>query len=174
MAFAIEPVDIAREIQKRVKNERLLDETKNIILSGETLPLAMNQTRMKNMLDEIVGYSSRRQRSLQPTLAYIHKNRAIFESTDPVIQTMLEVYMRERYARYISLRTYEEEKRDESHVEAVASLPENTKIPAPRTSDTYQSVVIDISDQRLYAFEDNILVATSPITSGKRGFGTIK
>lgn len=47
-------------------------------------------------------------------------------------------------------------------------------IPAVPQSNTYQAIVIDISEQRLYAFEDEMLIYTSPITTGKNGFATIR
>jgi hypothetical protein len=122
-----------------------------------------------NMIDEIQKYNSLRQRPLPPVLEYLVKNKQHINTLqDPLLDTVLEAYMKDRYVRYFSAKTYEEQIRTDRHNIAIAALPKGTDIPAPRTSDTYQSIVVDISDQRLYAFEDNILVAMSLITSGKR------
>jgi len=47
-------------------------------------------------------------------------------------------------------------------------------IPVVPKSKTHQAIVIDISEQRLYAFEDEMLIYTSQITTGKNGFATIR
>jgi hypothetical protein len=129
----------------------------------------MNRTRMMNMLQEMIEFNAARQRPLQPALEYIVRNKKqLHDITDPVLETVLEAYIRERYVRFVSVRTYEEQVRNQRHIDAIAALPKDIDVPAPRTSDTYQAIVVDISDQRIYAFEENILVATSPITSGKK------
>lgn len=124
---------------------------------------------MMNMLQEIIDFNAARQRPLQPALEYIVQNKKQLTTiTDPALQAILEAYISERYTRYIAARTYEEQVRNQRHIDAIASLPQGIDVPAPRRSETYQAIVVDISDQRIYAFEENILVATSPITSGKR------
>lgn len=173
--FSLSATEAISQIQQRVQKERLLEETKDTILQWQSQPVGMNRTRMMNMLQEMIEFNAARQRPLQPALEYIVRNKKqLNEITDPVLETVLEAYIWERYVRYVSTRTYEEQVRNQRHADAIAALPQDVDVPAPRTSDTYQAIVVDISDQRIYAFEENILVATSPITSGKKWFGTVK
>lgn len=167
--FALSAQDVVFQIQKKAIEERLLDETKDVIAQGKIQSVVMNRFQIMKMVDEIAKYNALRQRSLPPVLAYIVENKKHINTLhDPLLDTLLESYMKDRYVRYFTTKSYEELKRSEQHEIAVASLPKDIDIPSPRTSDTYQSIVVDISDQRLYAFEDNILVATSLITSGKK------
>lgn len=55
----------------------------------------------------------------------------------------------------------------------VAELPDLSSRPSPYPS-IYSLIEIDISEQKLYAYEDGELIMATQITSGKRGHGTIQ
>jgi len=94
-----------------------------------------------------------------------------------VTDILLQAYYDYSYKKYEIFRAQEEAKQVEQmtrHQNALQYLPEGTIIPTAPLSKTHQAVVIDISDQRLYAFEGGMLIYTNPITSGKNGFATVK
>lgn len=89
---------------------------------------------------------------------------------------LLQAYYDYSYKKYEIFRTQEEAKQTEQmdrHQSALKYLPKGAIIPNIPLSKTQQAVVIDLSDQRLYAFEDGMLVYTNPITSGKNGYKTV-
>ena len=173
-SFALTKENVLQEIQKRVAEERLMADTKKVILAGEVLPATMTRDNLFDTLDEIADYDTRRQRELPPTLDYILAHReAIHPILDPDIETALEVYTQDIYARFLSVQSYEDQERSAQHAAVMKLLPANLVVPTPKTSKTYQSVVVDLSDQRIYAFEEGILIGTSSITSGRSGFGTV-
>lgn len=55
----------------------------------------------------------------------------------------------------------------------IAELPELSSRPSPYPL-IYSLIEIDLSDQKLYTYEDGELIMVTPITSGKRGYGTIQ
>lgn len=174
-SFAMPVSDIILEIQKKVVDERLLQETKSIILGGGTLPTAMEKAEIFQKLEEMSVYNSRRQRSIPAVQSYIlsQKNR-ILSTSDVMIESIIDIYTRDKYARFLKMKEYEKALRDQYHQEALALLPEGTQIPIPKESDTYQSILVDLSEQRLYAFEEGILVSVSSVTTGKSGFPTAR
>ncbi len=87
---------------------------------------------------------------------------------------LLDAYFVDAYYRYSIHVDRELARRDELHQKALAELPEDAIIPEPGPSRTYQSILIDLSEQRLYAFEEGTLVLSTPVTTGRRGFSTIR
>lgn len=161
------------DIRLKATEERLIVDTKTVIMNGQVLPSMMTRDQIFQILDTIALYNTRRLRPLPPVMEYIlaHKNE-IQKLSSPVLDSTLEAYTKDRYVRYLAIKKYEEEFRFTAHEEAMKLIPEGTDIPLPRTSVTYQSIVVDISQQRMYTYEENILVGTSPITSGRKNFST--
>ncbi len=149
--------------------EPMAPEIKQYILTSRPLPVTMTHAQMFYNLDTFVTYSIKRKRELPPTLTYIlEKKKDIMLTSDNYLDTFLDLYVRQMDAQYVSMKTNDEIVRLSMHEEVIKNLPENLVVPTAANSNTYQSIVVDISDQRLYAFEDGILVASSAITSGKK------
>jgi co-chaperonin GroES (HSP10) len=80
---------------------------------------------------------------------------------------VLQIYYQHALQTYEIIQDRIVAEETEKHNNALKYLPDGAVIPSVPKSKTHQAVVIDISDQRLYAFEDEMLVYTSAITSGK-------
>lgn len=87
---------------------------------------------------------------------------------------VLQIYYQDALQTYQTIEQRMIEEQTSKHQNALKFLPQNVIIPTVPPSKTHQAIVIDLSDQRLYAFEDELLVYTSPITSGKKGYGTVQ
>ncbi len=132
---------------------------------------------MLTTLSEMHDYYKRRQKLYYfPLLDFLVTNKKTFIEfpESPILDTLLETYALDRYTRYMDYKNFERISHERQHEEIMRELPENLIIPTPHSSDTYQSIVVDISDQRLYAFADGVLIASSSITSGRKGFGTVR
>lgn len=165
-SFALSADEVITQIQKRLPSERLLVQTKDILENPEVRQNTLSRTQVMDILTTISRYNERRQRSVPPILLYILSHRdEISKISDPRLDTMFEIYAKERLARYQSSKISEDETRTTMHEEALKLLPEGIEVPLPRTSDTYQSVVVDISQQRMYVYDENVLIASSSITS---------
>lgn len=91
-----------------------------------------------------------------------------------VTDILLSTYYQHIYKTYQRLVGREKEAQRRKEESALKYVPEGVIVPEPPQSNTNQGVVVDISDQRLFAFEEGLLVYTTPITSGKRGYGTVQ
>ncbi len=129
-----------------------------------------------NNLESISAYYASKNLS-KPVLGYIVSKadilRAMTQADIPpmgpvVTDILLQAYYRDasrQYERYIGREQEQQIRENES---ALTYVPEGVIVPDAPRSNTNQSIVIDISDQRLYAFEDGVLSYTTPITSGRR------
>lgn len=91
-----------------------------------------------------------------------------------VLETVLQIFYDDVVETYQMLYNKKILAQTTQHQNALMYVPEGITIPNVPLSKTRQAIVIDISDQRLYAFEDDLLIYTSPITSGRNKFGTVK
>ncbi len=82
-----------------------------------------------------------------------------------VTDRILELFYHDTEQTYDILYDKKILEQTNKHQNALKYLPAGVVIPNVPRSRTYQAIVIDISDQRIYAFEDEMLVYTSPITS---------
>jgi hypothetical protein len=85
-----------------------------------------------------------------------------------VTDILLSTYYQHVYKTYQRLVGREKEQQRRKNESALKYVPEGVIVPMAPQSNTNQAVVVDISDQRLYAFEGGALVYTTPITSGKK------
>jgi len=90
-----------------------------------------------------------------------------------VTDILLSSYYQHVYKGYQRLVAREKEQQRRQNEGALRYVPEGVIVPEAPFSNTNQGIVIDISDQRLFAFEDGLLIYTTPITSGKRGYSTV-
>ena len=87
----------------------------------------------------------------------------------PVVTDMLlSTYYQHVYKSYQRMVGRDEEEKRRKEESALKYVPEGVVVPKAPQSDTNQAIVVDISDQRLYAFEGGELVYTTPITSGRK------
>lgn len=78
------------------------------------------------------------------------------------------------YREYLSeIRAADRSRRTPWRAAVIAELPDLSSRPSPYPA-IYSLIEIDISEQKLYAYEDGELIMVTPITSGKRGYGTIQ
>jgi hypothetical protein len=91
-----------------------------------------------------------------------------------VADIVLQIYYQDALQTYTIIHERDIAEKTKKHQNALKYLPKDAVIPSVPRSKTNQAIVIDISDQRLYAFEDEMLVYTNPITSGKDGYSTIR
>jgi len=91
-----------------------------------------------------------------------------------VTDILLSTYYQHIYKTYQRLVGRDEEEKRRKESGALQYVPEGVVVPESPASDTNQAIVVDISDQRLFAFEEGALIYTTPITSGRKGFGTVQ
>lgn len=195
--FADEWLDIARDLQKQIVTQMPLspeDQTRIDVNLAWANRCAKNQTvcptdNEKHSIRERVKQLETLWEKYQelgvksPVLEYvIGKAEALRAMTQddvspmgPVVtDVLLRAYYQDAFQTYETLYEREVMEKTVKHQNALKHLSEGTIIPAVPKSKTHQAVVIDISEQRLYAFEDEMLIYTNPITSGKNGFATIR
>lgn len=173
--YAFSSMDAIKQIQDSASQERLFSETKRSISQEKDFPAISNLAQSLQALEEIARYNIRRDRPLAPTLSYILANREkITAISHQTLDDMIGAYTRDVYYRHVLIKNYEAWLREKKHTEALAQLPAGTVVPTPSVSDTYQSIMVDLSDQRMYVFEEGVLVASSSITSGKRWYSTVQ
>ncbi|MEI6711502.1 MAG: L,D-transpeptidase [bacterium] len=85
-----------------------------------------------------------------------------------VTDILLQIYYQDALQTYKTIQDKIIADQTGRHQTALKFLPKGVVIPAVPPSKTHQAIVIDLSDQRLYAFEDELLIYTSPITSGRK------
>lgn len=112
-------------------------------------------------------------------LEYILKKTDTFEkmtqeNVPPMGPVVTDILLQIVYQNLLDAYNKEMSEKTERHHNALKYLPAWTVIPTIPKSKTNQAIVIDISDQRLYAFEEGMLIYTNPITSGKNWFGTVR
>lgn len=91
-----------------------------------------------------------------------------------VTDIILSTYYQHVYKTYQRILGREQEKQRKKEEGALKYVPEGIVVPKAPESDTNQAIVIDLSDQRLYAYEGGELIYTTPITSGMRWYSTVQ
>lgn len=136
---------------------------------------------MENMRNIAAYYKQKN--TPKPVLSYIlSRSNDIYAMTEDDVAPagpmttyiLLSTYYQDLEARYRVHLDRDTQPVIKQETTAMNYIPEWVTTPEPAPSDTHQSIVVDISDQRLYAFENGELVYTTPITSGKRGFSTVQ
>ena len=112
----------------------------------------------------VLGFILSKADHIKDLLATPHADESI-----STLYIILDAYFVDAYYRYSIHVDRELARRDELHQKALAELPEDAIIPEPGPSRTYQSILIDLSEQRLYALEAGTLVLSTPVTTGRRG-----
>ncbi len=195
--FADEWLDIARDLQKQIVTQMPLspeDQTRIDVNLAWANRCTKNQIicptdNEKHSIREIVKQLETLWEKYQelgvksPVLEYvIGKAEALRAMTQddvspmgPVVtDVLLRAYYQDAFQTYQTLHERDVMEKTLKHQNALNHLPEGTVIPNVPKSKTYQAIVIDISEQRIYAFEDEMLIYTNSITSGKNGFATIR
>lgn len=195
--LADEWLDIAEDIQKQIITEVPIspDDQKQIDINLLWANQCVNKElecptdNEKQSIRETVKQLENLWRKYQdldiksPVLEYVVGKAGILramtqEDVPPmwpvVTDIILQVYYQDALQTYDTIYDREVAQKTEKHQNALKFLPEGTVIPSVPGSKTHQAIVIDLSDQRLYAFEDEMLVYTNPITSGKNWYATVR
>lgn len=183
--FSFAGTDIISQLSSKISPLRLTEKVIQAIDRATENPSEEDFINASNSLESdlseffsILDFYQRRQVP-KPVLGFIIENRDIFREYCKNNQTecirvamMIHVYRADIVRRYEIHRDRDIVSRDTRHRAALQYVPEDVIVPDAPTSSTYQSIVVDISKQLIFAYEEGELVYVSPVTTGMNGHET--